>query len=199
MNLNQLAILLNQFGGVHNLADELNTNANAIQKAIDGESLSRLESANLDEAFARFEKKAIKGKIDYDLDELDEYTTQLENVLEALDDLDNIETFRKVFADKKKRAKYRRYYTDENGKQRYKYLNKKKPVISLNDLEKLDLLFNDGYATLAIQSKLIEWLNEENHSAATFLNKFKKDGFSLRYDRLKDSAFWQWFRETFYE
>ena len=196
MNPNKLAVLINQYGDIYNVADELNTSASAIEKAINGESLTRLESANLDEAFARFEKKAIRGKNDYDLDALDYFEAQLSDVIESLDDFESGDLFRKIFTERAKK-KYRRNYTDENGDKKYKYLNKKVPKVTLEDLTELDLLFNNGYATLAIQNRLIEWLGEGEHKAETFIKYFKKDGYRL--DNIKDSAFWAWFRETFYE
>lgn len=200
MNLNKLAILTNQYG-INDLADLLNIDTGVIQDVLQGAEISRFDMADLDEAFAKLEKKALRGKTDFDLDELEEQSEALENVLYMIDDTDNQELFRKIFALDDKKKRYRRNYTDENGNKKYKYLYKKTPKIEIEQLETLTTFFANSENNLRVQGLILEWLSDENNQAQTFLDKFKKDGLSLSWDKgdkANSSQFWAWFRETFY-
>lgn len=200
MNINKLAILTNQYG-INDLADLLNIDTDVIQDVLQGAEISRFDMADLDEAFAKLEKKALRGKTDFDLDELEEQSEALENVLYMIDDTDNQELFRKIFALDYKKKRYRRNYTDENGNKKYKYLYKKTPKIEIEQLETLTTFFANSENNLRVQGLILEWLSDENNQAQTFLDKFKKDGLSLSWDKgdkANSSQFWAWFRETFY-
>ena len=200
MNLNKLAILTNQFG-INDLADMLRIDTDTLKDVLQGNEISRFDLADLDEAFAKLEKKALRGKTDFDIDELEAQSEALENVLYMIDDSDNAELFRKIFALDYTKKRYRRNYTDENGNKRYKYLYKKQPKIEIEQLEMLATFFANSENNLRMQNLILEWLSDENNQAKTFLDKFKKDGLSLAWDKgdkANSSQFWAWFRETFY-
>lgn len=168
-DLNRLAILINQNeSDIYSLADKLGIDSSIIENAIIGgeSSLTRNERLELEETMSRFERLELD---EYGQAELQDLTDILNEIETYIDDFRNGDTLRGLLAENR---------------------------IELSELERLELLFGQGNSTLSIQNTLIDWLEENEHKAQTFLDLFELDGF--RIDGIKDSAFWAWFRETFY-
>lgn len=180
-DVNKLAVLTNELGGIDEVSELLEVDEGLLAFAIEGGELTFNQDAEINQALNRFilDREA-RNEYSIDIDRLfgiDDlgYTTGqgfddvLSNVSNAINDADDINTWRWAVADGR---------------------------VTLDELETSSLLFKQGHSTPKVINKLVDWLVDNEHVAKTFLDLFELDGFRL--DDIEDSFFWEWFRETFY-
>lgn len=180
-DLNKLAILTNELGGIDEVAELLETDEDLLQFAIEGGGVTFAQDAEINRALNNFIlDKDSQDEYQIDIEKLfgindngystgAGYDNALEDVSSAINDQDDINLFRWAVADGR---------------------------VELDELATSSLLFKQGHSTPNVIDKIVSWLVEDAHNAKEFLDLFELDGFNIQ--DVQDSFFWEWFRETFY-
>jgi len=164
MDINKLAVFIGEVG--YNEAESLTgLDADLLQKAVAGESLSTYETALIDNAYSGM----ILAESDYiDFDSIDKTASALNDALLFMDNAELADSFRES--------------------------------LSFGQVDFESLENNYGLFANLTQNQtemLVDWLSDNaDADAKEFLDAYALDDYDF-WD-IEDSAFWEWFRDTFY-
>lgn len=184
MDRNKLAILTNELGGYDEAGERLGVDADLVQRAVEGGRLNNFEVAEIDKGFASLYDA---GADNADLDLL--YLFGIADAPGQRGLTDSVYHAESAFYNPERENLFRAAFAEDR--------------ITQDDLYDAVDFFNDGYLTEKIQDKILTWLSEDDengepHTAKEFLDAYRADGKDLFREDLEESAFWEWFRETFY-
>lgn len=169
LDIDKLAILANQLDGIDEVADLLNLDEDFIQYAIENNALDFQQTAELKRAISDFElDNELQFEYGLNAQEIQQHAEQLNVVHSRLASNEGIDAFRESVANNE---------------------------LSMDDLETAEIFFSNSYLTPNIQNAVLSWVAVGNNPKE-FLEQFELDG--ERLDGIEDSAFWEWYRDTFY-
>lgn len=172
MDINQLAILVNKLGGYDETQKVIKVDSEVIERAITGERLSRFEQAELENGVNQlYLKPTLAEKNNIDLEEIEDFTTHLQHITDRLHNVDFESQLRASVAN---------------------------DLITPDELDVgAELFINLSPSQQDLVSDILA--SGDPETIGEMLQSFFEDhanggGF---WD-IENSAFWEWFRETFY-
>ena len=175
MDANKIAVLSNQLGGLDELENVIDVPAELLQKAINGEPLTRFEIEQVDEGLQRLGRYNISSDIalDHGID------------LSDVNTVSDAAAFVDFQADADISAQYRQIIADG--------------LLDFDDIVSAKTMFGElsNKQTSMMFDKILEM---DAPDARDVFQRYIRDGESggIFSKDLKDSEFWAWFREMFY-